>query len=63
MEWLVIKVTWNRYEHECYIDEWNMLLVWLGHNSMIVSWWCLMWSGGHSMTPFSGSSWWCLIYI
>jgi len=49
MEWLVIKVTWNRYEHECYIDEWNMLLVWLGHNSMIVSWWCLMWSGGHSM--------------
>jgi len=42
MEWLVIKVTWDWYEHECYFDEWNMLLVCLGRNSTIVSWWRLI---------------------
>jgi len=26
-----------------------MMLVWLGRNSTIVSWWCLIWSGRNSM--------------
>jgi len=48
-EMVGIKVTWNWYERCFYIGSWNMLLVWLGRNSMIVSWWCLIGLGLNSM--------------
>jgi len=48
---------------------------WSGHNSKIVSWWCLIgqdviprwlrggasWLGCNSVTPISRSLWWCLM--
>ena len=45
MEWLVLRVTLNWHEKWFYIDWWNMMVVWLGRNSTIDLWWCLIGQG------------------
>jgi len=37
-----MKVGYKCWHEIDILDCWNMLLVWLGRNSMIVLWWCLI---------------------